>query len=178
MILTCYKYSINFLFTNASIGYYSINHTRMPNIGKVAPCIAKQIPKTAALTIQRITKVHFKPEAIGCHLNIWLNIAQTRLTNGMPTNKIPAMYITIADNGEVGNITSKVGNIEISAAPPPIATITAAKSSATNTTPNTNNSGLQIMANITRQILKNQPATITKASPSFCKKVRGLSDFM
>ena len=86
MILTCYKYSINFLFTNASIGYYSINHTRMPNIGKVAPCIAKQIPKPAALTIQRITKVHFKPEAIGCHLNIWLNIAQTRLTNAHQQN--------------------------------------------------------------------------------------------
>ena len=55
----------------------------------------------------------------------------------------PEIYITMADNGEEGNTTLKVGNIEISAAPPPMATITAAKSRATNTTPNTNSSGLQ-----------------------------------
>lgn len=61
----------------------------------------------------------------------------------MPTNRRPAIYITIADNGDVGSTTLKVGNIEISAAPPPMATITAAKSRATNTTPNTNNNGLQ-----------------------------------
>ena len=38
--------------------------------------------------------------------------------------------------------------------------------------------GLQIMANITRQIFKNQPTIITNASPNFCKKVRGLSDLI
>ena len=48
----------------------------------------------------------------------------------------------------------------------------------TNTTPNTNSTGLQIMANITRQIFKNQPTIITNASPNFCKKVRGLSDLI
>ena len=152
--------------------------TSTPNIGNVAPCIAKQMPKTHALTIQRMTNVHFRPETIGCHLNIWLNIIQTRLTNGMPTTRIPAIYITMADNGEAGNTTLKVGNIEISAAPPPMATITAAKSRATNTTPNTNSSGLQMIANITRQILRNSPTTITRASPSFCRKVRGLSDLI
>lgn len=87
----------------------------------------------------------------------------------MPTNRRPAIYITIADNGDVGSTTLKVGNIEISAAPPPMATITAAKSRATNTTPNTNNNGLQMMANITKHILKNKPTTMTNASPSFDK---------
>ena len=162
------------LTESLSFSYHAIT----PSIGNVAPCIAKQIPNTAALIIQRITKVHFNPETIGCHLNIWQNIAQTRLTNGMPTNRRPAIYITIADNGDVGSTTLKVGNIEISAAPPPMATITAAKSRATNTTPNTNNNGLQMMANITKHILKNKPTTMTNASPSFCKKVRGLSDLI
>ena len=64
------------------------------------------------------------------------------------------------------------------AAPPPTATAIAANNSATNTTPNTNSIGLQIMANITRQIFNSQPTTITSVSPNFCKKVRGLSDLI
>ena len=155
--------------------YYS-QKLKIPNSGKVAPCTAKQIPKQAALTIQRITSVHFKPEFIGCHLNIWLKMAHTRLTKGIPTSKIPAMYITMADSGEVGSTTSAIGKREMRAAPPPTATAIAANNSATNTTPNTNSIGLQIMANITRQIFNSQPTTITSVSPNFCKKVRGLSD--
>ena len=88
------------------------------------------------------------------------------------------MYITMADNGEVGSTTSAIGKKEMRAAPPPTATAIAANNNATNTTPNTNNTGLQIMANITRQIFKNQPTIITNASPNFCKKVRGLSDLI
>ena len=152
--------------------------TSATNSGKVAPCTAKQIPKQAALTIQRITSVHFKPEFIGCHLNIWLKMAHTRLTKGIPTSKIPAMYITMADSGEVGSTTSAIGKREMRAAPPPTATAIAANNSATNTTPNTNSIGLQIMANITRQIFNSQPTTITSVSPNFCKKVRGLSDLI
>lgn len=91
----------------------------------------------------------------------------------MPTNRRPAIYITIADNGDVGSTTLKVGNIEISAAPPPMATITAAKSRATNTTPNTNNNGLQMMANITKHILKNKPTTMTNASTHVLTKSTG-----
>lgn len=122
--------------------YYS-QKLKIPNSGKVAPCTAKQIPKQAALTIQRITSVHFKPEFIGCHLNIWLKMAHTRLTKGIPTSKIPAMYITMADSGEVGSTTSAIGKREMRAAPPPTATAIAANNSATNTTPNTNSIGLQ-----------------------------------
>ncbi len=89
------------------------------------------------------------------------------LTNGMPTNKMPAIYITMADNGDIGIITLCSGKSETNAAPPPIATAIAAKSNAMKTIPNTNKIGLQIMANITKQTLSINPATITNASPIF-----------
>ena len=54
-------------------------------------------------------------------------MAHTRLTKGIPTSKIPAMYITMADNGEVGSTTSAIGKKEMRAAPPPTATAIAAK---------------------------------------------------
>ena len=88
--------------------YYS-QKLKIPNSGKVAPDRKTGSGKQAALTIQRITSVHFKPEFIGCHLNIWLKMAHTRLTKGIPTSKIPAMYITMADSGEVGSTTSAIG---------------------------------------------------------------------
>ena len=127
----------------------------MPISGNVAPCTAKQMPKQAALTIQRMTSVHFRPEFIGCHLNTWLKIAHTRLTKGIPTNKIPAIYITIATSGEVGSTMSAMGKNESNAAPPPMATVIATNSSTTNAIPKANNTGLHIMANITRQSFRN-----------------------
>lgn len=117
-----------------------------------SPLHRKTDSETSRTYNPRITSVHFKPEFIGCHLNIWLKMAHTRLTKGIPTSKIPAMYITMADSGEVGSTTSAIGKREMRAAPPPTATAIAANNSATNTTPNTNSIGLQIMANITRQI--------------------------
>ena len=99
-----------------------------------------------ALTIHRISNVHFNPETIGCQLNTGRKIAKTRLTRGIPTTRIPAIYSTMADKGDVGNTKSIAGNQDINAAPPPIATAIAAKSKATNTIPKTNSTGLQMIA--------------------------------
>ena len=131
-----------------------------------------------ALTIQRISNVHFNPETIGCQLNTGRKIAKTRLTRGIPTTRIPAIYSTMADKGDVGNAKSIAGNQDINAAPPPIATAIAAKSKATNTIPKTNSTGLQMIATITRQIFRNQPTIINNVSPVLCIEVRGLSDFI
>ena len=126
---------------------YHPNDSNIPSLGKVAPCIAKQMPKQAALTIHRMTNVHFRPEFIGCHLKACPNTDHTRLTNGMPTSRMPAIYITMADKGEAGITTSAIGKSEINAAPPPTATATAAISNATNTTPKISSIGLQTIAN-------------------------------
>ena len=75
-----------------------------------------------------MSNVHFNPETIGCQLNTGRKIAKTRLTRGIPTTRIPAIYSTMADKGDVGNTKSIAGNQDINAAPPPIATAIAAKS--------------------------------------------------
>lgn len=80
-----------------------------------------------ALTIHRISNVHFNPETIGCQLNTGRKIAKTRLTRGIPTTRIPAIYSTMADKGDVGNTKSIAGNQDINAAPPPIATCNSGK---------------------------------------------------
>ena len=121
----------------------------------------------ATLTIQSMSNVHLNPEDMGCHVNNCRNITNTMLTNGIPTNKIPAIYITMDDNGDTGIMTSCRGNKDINAAPPPTATATAAKRRAIKTIPNTKSIGLHTMAKITKQTFNIKPAIITKASPTF-----------
>ncbi len=59
---------------------------------------------------QNKLNVHFNPETIGCQLNTGRKIAKTRLTRGIPTTRIPAIYSTMADKGDVGNTKSIAGN--------------------------------------------------------------------
>lgn len=59
---------------------------------------------------------------------------------------------------------------EMRAAPPPTATAIAANNNATNTTPNTNSTGLQIMANITRQISRTSRQSSPMHLPTSARK--------
>jgi len=96
----------------------------------------------------------------------------------MPSIRVPAMYMTMVDIGEMGNMISVVGNRDSNAAPPPMPITIAMKSNATKTTAKIKSTGLQITAIAISPIFNIHPTTVTMALPNDARKERGLSDRM
>ena len=147
------------------------------NTSESGPCMTMQMTKQAALTTQSASNVHFNPVVMGRQSKAQWAMAQTMAVNGMPTKKSPAMPITKVGRGDTTNARSViVGNSDTNAALPPINKTRATNNNTTNPTPQASNIGLQMMASTTNATLKANPIKVTNASPTFCKKVRGLPE--